>query len=164
MDAGSHTETSYWSVDSNNTGTNFNYDSNGDRIQSMGNGSSPIPSNYTWSSIGQLLSMQQCNTTVSFIYDGEDRRPPLPPGARPFWVGVTLTRRENERDHTPSLFATPTARRATLLRAVDALNLRYGNGAIYWGVAHEARAAAPMRIAFNRIPDTALEQETTWRG
>ncbi len=92
------------------------------------------------------------------------RRPPLPPEARPFLVAVTLTGLEHARDHTPSLFATAVRRRTALLRAVDKLNRRYGNGAIYWAGAHEARAAAPMRIAFNRIPEMELEQETAWFG
>ena len=92
------------------------------------------------------------------------RRPPLPPGARPFLVAVTLTQLEFAADHTPSLFATAPARRAPLLRAADALNRRYGSGAIYWAAAHDARASAPMRIAFNRIPNVVLEKETGWRG
>jgi DNA polymerase-4 len=90
------------------------------------------------------------------------RRSALPPGARPFWVGVVLTGLEHARDHTPSLFATAPGRRAQLLRVTDALNRRYGCGAIYWAAAHEARTSAPMRIAFNRIPDPALELESDW--
>jgi DNA polymerase-4 len=92
------------------------------------------------------------------------RRTPLPPGARPLLVAVTLTQLEHASDHTPSLFQTETRRRAGLLRAVDALNLLYGSGAIYWAVAHEGREAAPMRIAFNRIPSLVLEKETGWAG
>ena len=90
------------------------------------------------------------------------RRPALPPGARPFLAGVVLTGLEHVRDHTPSLFASAPGRRAALLRATDALNQRYGSGAIYWAAAHDARASAPMRIAFNRIPNAALEQESGW--
>jgi DNA polymerase-4 len=87
------------------------------------------------------------------------QRPKLANGVRPFLVGVTLTRLEHAADHTPSLFATAPARRAALLRATDALNKIYGSGAIYWATAHEARASAPMRIAFNRIPNMVLEME-----
>ncbi len=92
------------------------------------------------------------------------QRPRLYDGARPFLVGVTLTGLEHAHDHTPSLFASEAGRRTTLMRAADKLNLLYGNGAIYWAGAHEARAAAPMRIAFNRIPEMNLEQETGWAG
>ena len=90
------------------------------------------------------------------------RERPLAHGARPLRVGVTLTQLEHARDHTPSLFATEAGRREPLLRAVDGLNLLYGSGAIYWAGAHEARAAAPMRIAFNRVPSLELERESGW--
>jgi DNA polymerase IV len=90
------------------------------------------------------------------------RRPKLP-GERPLLVAVTLTGLEHAHDHTLPLFATAARRRAPLLQAVDALNLRYGNGAIYWAAAHEARAAAPMRIAFNRIPNVLMEKESAWQ-
>jgi DNA polymerase-4 len=79
-------------------------------------------------------------------------------------VGATLTRLEHARDHTPSLFQTAVLRRAPLLQAVDALNRLYGCGAIYWAAAHEAREAAPMRIAFNRVPNPELEKESGWNG
>lgn len=92
------------------------------------------------------------------------QRPHVPDAARPFWVGATLTGLEHVRDHTPSLFASNPGRRTPLMRAADKLNLLYGNGAIYWAGAHDARAAAPMRIAFNRIPEAAIEQETGWMG
>jgi hypothetical protein len=71
---------------------------------------------------------------------------------------------EHARDHTPSLFQTETQRRTGLMRAVDGLNLLYGSGAVYWAVAHEGREAAPMRIAFNRVPSLVLEKETAWGG
>jgi DNA polymerase-4 len=87
------------------------------------------------------------------------RRTPLPPGARPMRVGVTLTALEPAADHTPSLFHVTANRRAGLLRAVDKLNLQYGNGAVYWAGAHTARDAAPMRIAFNRVPSLVNETD-----
>ena len=87
------------------------------------------------------------------------QRPALPRGARPFLVGVVLTHLEHAADHTPSLFATAPGRRTALLRATDKLNKTYGSGAIYWAAAHEGRTSAPMRIAFNRIPNMELEME-----
>jgi DNA polymerase-4 len=92
------------------------------------------------------------------------RRVPMPPGARPLLVAVTLTRLEHGRDHTPSLFQGEARRRAGLMQAVDGLNLLYGSGAVYWAGAHEARQAAPLRIAFNRVPSLTLEKETGWGG
>jgi DNA polymerase-4 len=92
------------------------------------------------------------------------RRRPLPPRARPLLVAVTLTQLEQACNHTASLFATEAGRRRGLLKAVDKLNLVYGYGAVYWAGAHAAREAAPMRIAFNRVPSLELEKETDWQG
>lgn len=71
--------------------------------------------------------------------------------------------------HTPDLFDSledeqaPSAQtkqnhevhrdRARLMSAIDALNCTYGKNAVYFACAHHALYAAPMRIAFNRIPD-----------
>ena len=90
------------------------------------------------------------------------RERPLAHGERPLRVGVTLTQLEHACDHTPSLFATKAGRREPLLRAVDRVNRTYGYGAVYWAGAHAAGAAAPMRIAFNRIPRLELEKENGW--
>jgi len=115
-----------------------------------------------WSALARFDPTQDTVDLAQTLDELWARRPALPPGARPFWAGVTLTGLEHARDHTPSLFVTAPRRRAALLRATDALNLRYGSGAIYWAAAHEARASAPMRIAFNRIPNAALEKESGW--
>ena len=40
---------------------------------------------------------------------------------------------------------------------IDALNRRYGRKTLYFGGAHQALSAAPMRIAFNHIPDPETE-------
>ncbi len=53
-------------------------------------------------------------------------------------------------------------RRERLCVAVDALNQRYGKGKVLWGGAITARDAAPMRIAFSRVPDVDLEGD--WDG
>jgi DNA polymerase-4 len=44
---------------------------------------------------------------------------------------------------------------------LDRINGRYGNNALYFGAMQQALAAnaAPMRIPFSTIPDTALEQD-----
>ena len=44
---------------------------------------------------------------------------------------------------------------------LDRINGRYGNNALYFGAMQHALAAnaAPMRIPFSTIPDTALEQD-----
>lgn len=47
--------------------------------------------------------------------------------------------------------------RARLNRAVDCLNARFGAHTVYFGGAHRALDAAPMRIAFTHIPDPRTE-------
>ncbi len=51
--------------------------------------------------------------------------------------------------------------------ALDGINRRYGNNAVYFGAMQAAIAqdAAPMRIPFSKIPDTAFEEDAlcgTW--
>jgi DNA polymerase-4 len=49
--------------------------------------------------------------------------------------------------------------REQLDRSLDALNLKYGKNTVYFGGAHKALHAAPMRIAFNHIPDLVIESD-----
>ena len=41
---------------------------------------------------------------------------------------------------------------------MDVLNRTHGKNAVYFASAHHALDAAPMRIAFNRIPDLDTER------
>ncbi|WP_018714032.1 hypothetical protein [Brachymonas chironomi] len=82
----------------------------------------------------------------------------------PQQVGVLLHGLVPQQQHTPDLFEDPgelpgiTPRaRDDLLRAVDALNQRFGRNAVYFATSHEALEHAPMRIAFSRIPDLDTE-------
>lgn len=43
--------------------------------------------------------------------------------------------------------------------AGDKLNMRYGKNTVYFGGAHNALNNAPMRIAFNHIPDLHVESD-----
>ena len=47
--------------------------------------------------------------------------------------------------------------RARLDAAMDKVNKTFGKNSLYFASAHDAREAAPMRIAFNRIPDIETE-------
>ena len=76
----------------------------------------------------------------------------------PLAVGITLTRLVDAAHHTPSLFDTGIAR-SKLNAAVDKLNARFGKNAVYFGAAHDALQAAPMRVAFNHIPDLDTESD-----
>ena len=44
------------------------------------------------------------------------------------------------------------------MEAVDRVNRRFGKSALYFATAHGALDHAPMRIAFNRIPDIETER------
>ena len=85
---------------------------------------------------------------------------------RPKAVNVTLHGLVLVGQHTPDLFdspeapmaAMPVARdRAKLDDAMDKLNKTYGKNTLYFAASHDARDTAPMRIAFNRIPDVETE-------
>ena len=81
-------------------------------------------------------------------------------------VNVTMHGLVLVGQHTPDLFnfpqaseaLTPATRDRTKLdAAMDKLNKTYGKNTLYFAASHEARDAAPMRIAFNRIPDLETE-------
>ena len=46
---------------------------------------------------------------------------------------------------------------ARLLAAMDIINKTQGKNALYFATAHNSLNNAPMRIAFNRIPDIETE-------
>ena len=85
---------------------------------------------------------------------------------RPVSVGVQLHGLVPAGQHTPDLFDSPTATddrkpvrdRSRLLAAVDALNRAHGKNTVYFASGHAGRDHAPMRIAFNRIPDLDSER------
>ena len=93
---------------------------------------------------------------------------------RPKAVGVQMGGLVPAAQHTPDLFDVPAEApasaaqtvqnpvvprdRARLMAALDALNRRHGKNAVYFASAHHALDAAPMRIAFNRIPDLETER------
>ena len=81
-------------------------------------------------------------------------------------VNVTMHGLVLAGQHTPDLFDLPpiadtthpaTRSRGKLDAAMDQLNKTYGKNTLYFAASHEARDTAPMRIAFNRIPDLETE-------
>jgi DNA polymerase-4 len=100
---------------------------------------------------------------------------------RPVAVGMTLFGLVPASQHTPTLFETkfehpfgasdapglsslasapraPLGDRARLSATIDTINRQYGKNALYFASAHGALNHAPMRIAFNRIPDIETER------
>jgi DNA polymerase-4 len=90
------------------------------------------------------------------LWDGQPKDVPDPTK-----VGIVCSRLEHRQNHTPSLFNDPDQlRRDRLQRAMDQVNRRHGGRTLYYADAMQAQQtkdAAPMRIAFNHIPDLALE-------
>lgn len=80
--------------------------------------------------------------------------------ATPLAVGITFTGLNEKKFQSASLFAELKAHDA-LNAALDKLNLRYGSNTVYFGGSHLAlqQGSAPMRIAFNHIPDLEVESD-----
>ncbi len=72
-------------------------------------------------------------------------------------LGVGLSLSRLSEGVQGSLFE-ETGKRTRLNEAVDAVNNRFGAHAVYFGGAHQALDAAPMRIAFTHVPDPDLER------
>jgi DNA polymerase-4 len=78
----------------------------------------------------------------------------------PIAVGVSFSGLANVQDAAYDLFAEkPSASEKKLNKALDILNLKYGKNTVYFAGAHDALKNAPMRIAFNHVPDLVVEED-----
>ncbi len=76
----------------------------------------------------------------------------------PYAVGVSFSGLMTAEEAARDLFQVePLENEKKLNKAIDALNLKFGKNTIYFGGAHQALKDAPMRIAFNHIPDLKVE-------
>lgn len=87
---------------------------------------------------------------------------PGPANAIPLSVSVTLTRLVPRSQSSGVLFA-PVGDNGHVDALVDRINAKFGYNKVYFGSMQLAleHDAAPMRIPFNRIPDTANENEAS---
>jgi DNA polymerase-4 len=69
------------------------------------------------------------------------------PNGRPLRVGIALTGLVSNEEHQPDLFDKP--ERAMLVRAIDAINEKFGKGALTYG---DAAPDGTSKIAFQRVP------------
>ncbi len=84
----------------------------------------------------------------------------LPKQVDPLKVSLVLGDLLPASQYTPSLFTVEKDRRLEALsRTIDSLNLRYGARTLYYAGGHHAMKEAPMRIAFNHIPDLETERD-----
>ena len=78
----------------------------------------------------------------------------------PIAVGVSFGGLANAQEAAYDLFAEkPSANEKKLNKALDILNLKYGKNTVYFAGAHHALNNAPMRIAFNHVPDLVVEED-----
>lgn len=98
----------------------------------------------------QLASLQQAIARGRW---NPARHPPLS-------VAVTLVGLQPVGCITGELIQ-DAGRRKGVSAVLDRINQRYGNNSVYFGAMQEAlvQGAAPMRIPFSAIPDTALEED-----
>ena len=76
----------------------------------------------------------------------------------PFAVGISFSGLKTADEVARDLFQIePLEHEKKLNKAIDTLNLKYGKNTIYYAGAHDALKDAPMRIAFNHIPDLVVE-------
>jgi DNA polymerase IV len=83
----------------------------------------------------------------------------------PYKVGLSLMGLRKGTERTLDLFQ-PEARipERALSATLDKLNMRFGKNTVYFGGAHNALNNAPMRIAFNHIPDLNVEGDGSQKG
>ncbi len=78
----------------------------------------------------------------------------------PIAVGVNFDQLSNADELVDDLFTSkPSAAEKRLNKALDLLNLKYGKNTVYLAGAHSALKNAPMRIAFNHVPDLVVEED-----
>ncbi|MGB7815838.1 MAG: DNA polymerase [Methylotenera sp.] len=81
-------------------------------------------------------------------------------GEEPHAVGVSFGGLSNMQDVAYDLFTEKhSASEKKLNKALDILNLKYGKNTVYFAGAHDALKDAPMRIAFNHVPDLVVEED-----
>ena len=115
-----------------------------------------------WAQVGETQDTAFLLRTLQTLWTSGLHRLP-----EPLSVGVQMHGLVPVAQHTPDLFeqAPPPARtsapprnRGRLLAAVDALNRAHGKNTVMFASAYAGRDHAPMRIAFNRIPDLDSER------
>lgn len=108
-----------------------------------------------WHSELRLMECQDNQTLIAALSRLWAGRPALPEFNKPYYIGVQLTGLVPDRLHSLNLFDAleNTQSRTRLLAAMDALNHKYGTGALAPAAMLAAYKAAPTRIAFHSIPD-----------
>lgn len=80
------------------------------------------------------------------------------PMRRPMKIGVVLSELTEQRCVARDLFAEDNLGEGLSI-ALDQINQRFGPNAVHFGAAHRGIGSAPMRIAFNHIPELSVESD-----
>ena len=117
-----------------------------------------------WAVEGRFNAMSD---TLGFLRVLDTLWAERPRGREPIKLGVVLKGLTRADQASLPLFEEHEPARPGALPGLDAvldkLHQRFGNDAIYFGGAFRAVHEAPMRIAFNHIPDLALEEDSAPR-
>ncbi|MDZ7362877.1 MAG: DNA polymerase [candidate division KSB1 bacterium] len=101
----------------------------------------------SWSAKTTMVECQDTLTMLEALHVLWQQKP----AGKPLGVGVTLFDLVPAHLHNLSLFEDP--KRARLMQAMDAINVKFGTDKVYFGGMHHVKHAAPTRIAFTSIPD-----------
>lgn len=100
------------------------------------------------------------NDTLQIIHTFEQLWAQYPKHEKrtPHKVGITFTKLIDQSHSNPDLFM-PSRTENNLGSVIDKLNAKFGKNTVYFAGSHNANNNTPMRIAFNHIPDLAIEGE-----
>jgi len=107
------------------------------------------PSFSQWIKLGSTQDTLELVEALSHLWR---RRPQI----QPLCVGVTLDHLTANHCSTLPLFPEQ-QQRVELSAAIDRVNVKYGRNVVYAAAMHAARDSAPLRIAFQSVPDPANE-------
>jgi len=100
----------------------------------------------------RTMPLGRCQDTPAMLKAFEDAWQSRPPGGKPFKVSITLLDLIPGCSVSAPLFAEE-RRAVQVSHLLDTINARCGKDHLYFASMHEARQAAPTRIAFTHIPE-----------
>ncbi len=101
----------------------------------------------TW---GDSVKLLECQDTFTVLEALRELWIEAPIG-KPFAVGVCFFNFVTEEEHTLGLFGGQ--KKQALSDALDGINGKFGNNALYYGGIHHVRDEAPTRISFTNVPE-----------
>lgn len=106
----------------------------------------------------RVIYLGLCQDTQSMLQAFEAAWSERSPEGTPLQVSMVLFDLVTQASAPLPLFPEE-QRKTNVAHVIDRINERVGSNAIYFASMHDARQAAPMRIAFTHIPDVVAESE-----